>query len=137
MEELLLGTVFTGDELNIIHQKQVGVPVFAAEFHVSALFYGGNQLIGKLIAFDVDNMEVRMIFNNMVGNGVEQMGLAQSAFAVDEKRVIGIGRLGGNSPGSSMGKPVGGAHHEVIKGELLIDGIQIAFFLAPAVIFRQ
>lgn len=59
MEEFLLSAVLTGDELNIVHEKQVGIPILVAELDVVALFQCCNQFIGKLIAFYVDNMEVR------------------------------------------------------------------------------
>ena len=78
-----------------------------------------------------------MILFDVVGNGIEQMGFAQSAFTVDQQRVIGIGRLGCYSPCSGMSKAVRGANHKVVKGELLIDGVKIPFVFILAAIFCQ
>ena len=57
-----------------------------------------------------------------VGDGVEQMGLAQAGFAVDEEGIVALGRLVGHAPGCGVGKLVGGAHHKFVKGVLLRPG---------------
>ena len=121
MEELLLGGFLTGDKLNIIDEEQVAFPVFAPEFDIFAVGNGGNQLIGELVALDVDDVGVGVLLADAVGNGVEQMGLAHTGGTVDKQRIVNLSRGLGYGNGRGMGKPVGGAHHEIIKGELGVE----------------
>ena len=63
-----------------------------------------------------------------VGDGVEQVGLAQTGLPVDVEGVIAVPWIIGHRPGGGMGKFVGGAHHEALKGVLLRSRDQIVFF---------
>ena len=120
MEKFLLGGFLTGDELDIIHQEQVGLPVLAPEFNVPAAFDGVDQFVGELIALDVDDVGVRIFLADAVGDGVEQMGLAHAGRAVDKQRIVYLPRGLGNGNGGGVGKPVGRAHHKIIKGKLRV-----------------
>ena len=126
VEELLLRGGLAADELDVVHQKQVRVPVFFAEFHVFPFPEGNDQLVGELLGADVDDVEVRIILLDPVGNGIEQMGLAQARGAVDEQGVVGGGGLVGDRQSRVVGKPVGGTHHKAVKGELGIEFLLVA-----------
>ncbi len=121
MEKFLLGGFLAGDELNIIHQEQVGFPVFAPELDVPAAFDGVDQLVGELVALDVDDVGVRVFLADAVGDGVEQMGLAHAGRAVDEQGIVHLPRRLGHGNGGGVGKPVGRAYHEIVEGELGIE----------------
>ena len=118
MEKFLLGGFLTGDKLNIIHQEQIRFPVFGAEFDIFTVFNGVNQLVGELVALDVDNVGVGIFLADAVGNGVQQMGLANAGRAIEKQRVVHLTRGLADGNGSGMGKPVGGAHHKIVKGKL-------------------
>ena len=132
VEKFLLGGFLAGDKLDIVNQKQIRFPVLAVEFNVLTGLNGGNQLVGKLVAPDVDNVGVGILLADAVGNGVKQVGLTHAGRAVEKQRVIHLAGMLGHRQCGAVGKPVGGAHHEVIKGEL---GIEIHgggfFILAP------
>ena len=49
---------------------------------------------------------------------MEQVGLAQPGAAVDEQRVVGLGRRLGHGHGGRVGEPVGRADHEPLEGVL-------------------
>ena len=140
MEEFLLGGFLTGDELDIVHQEQVGVSVFVAEFLVAALLQGADQFNGEFIALDIDDVVVGMLGVDLSGNGIEQVGLAQAGGAVDKQGVVGLGRLVGHGDGRRMGEPVGRADNEVIKGELGVIfnklGLSDEFLLLFQLFFR-
>ena len=140
MEEFLLGGLLAGDELDIVDEEQIAFPVLAAEFHVFAAGDGGDQLVGKFIALDVDDVGFRVLPPDAVGDGVEQMGLAHAGGAVDEQGVIHLSGVFGHGDGGAVGEPVGGAHHKIIKGELGVkvhggDGLSLVAegvpFLVP------
>ena len=72
MEEFLLGGFLTGDELHVVDEKKVGFPVFAAEFDIFAVLNGGNQFIGKLVAFDVDDVGVGIFLMRSVCGSIRK-----------------------------------------------------------------
>ena len=118
MEKFLLGGFLAGDKLNIIHEKQVCFPVFAAEFDIFTVFNGVDQLVGELVALDVDNVGVGIFLADTVGDGVEQVSLAHAGRTVDEQGVIHLPRGLGHGDGGGVGEAVRRANHEVIEGEL-------------------
>ena len=56
VEEFFLGGVLTGNKLYIVHQKQICIAVFGAEFYVVTFLHGLDQFIGELVALDVDDI---------------------------------------------------------------------------------
>ena len=127
MEELLLGLLLAGDELHVIHQQQVGLAVFFPHFGGLALPDGVHQLIGQVVALDIGDFGMGVVFPNDVGDGVDQVGLAKAGVSVDEQRVVILGRMVGHRLGGGVSKLVGRAHHESIKGEL-VGGKAVALF---------
>ncbi len=69
---------------------------------------------------------------DLVGDGVQQVGLAQAGLAVDEQGVVGLGGPLGHRLGRRVGEFVGRAHHEPLKGVLLGARQKdiVGFFLA-------
>ena len=84
MEEFLLGLLLAGDKLHIVHQQNVRVAVFVVELQLLALTDGLNQGVGKIIALDVHDFGAGVVLADAVGDGVDQMGLAEAAVAVDQ-----------------------------------------------------
>ena len=118
MKELVLGTFLTGDELDIIDEEQVCLPVLAAELDIFAVLDGLDQLVGELVGPDVDDVGVGVDLADAVGDGVEQMGLAHAGRAVEEQGVIDLARGFGYRQGGAVGEAVTGAHDEIVEGEL-------------------
>ena len=53
-----------------------------------------------------------------MGDGVEEVGLAQSRVAVNEEGIVVLAGSVSHRPGGGAGQLVGGAHHEGLEGEL-------------------
>ena len=85
MEKFLLRGVLARDELDIVHEKEVGVAVFVTELEVLAAADGVDQLVCELVALDVDDVIVRVLALDLVGDGIEQVRLAEAGLAVDEQ----------------------------------------------------
>ena len=79
---------------------------------------GGNQLIGKLVTLYVDNVGIRLVLTNTVGNGIEQMGFAHAGRSVNEQGIIYIAGIFCNGLCRAVGKAVGRADHKAVKGKL-------------------
>ena len=125
MEHLLLGGVPAGDELHVVHEEHVGAPVLLPELRVAPLSDGLDELVGEGVPLDVDHLVLRVVFVDGVGDGVQQVGLAQTGLPIDEQGVIALARVVGHRPGGGVGKFVGGAHHEALEGVLLGAGEEI------------
>ena len=125
MEHLLLGGVPAGDELHVVHEEHVGAPVLLPELRVAPLSDGLDQLVGEGVPLDVDHLVLRVVLVDGVGDGVQQVGLAQAGLPVDEQGVVALARVVGHRPGGGVGKFVGGAHHEALEGVLLGAGEEV------------
>ena len=121
MEKFLLRGFLAGDKLDIIDEEEVRVAVFVAEFVVAALLQGGDELVGELVALDIDDVVAGMIFMHDAGDGIQQMRLAEAGRAVNEQRVIRFRRIVGDRDGRRVRKAVGRADDEIIKRELRVE----------------
>ena len=137
MEELLLGLLLAGDELDIVHQQEGFLLVFIPEFRGSAAPDGLDQFIGEVHALHQHDAALRAETPGLSGDGVEQVGLAQSAVAVDEQGVEGTGRLFRHTAGGGVGHLVLRAHHVGLKGEGLAVGQRVGVVGPHAVIGGQ
>ena len=93
MEHLLLGGVPAGDELDVVHEEDIRRPVFVPELLVLVLPDGLDQFIGEVVALDVGDTGMAVVLPCHMGDGVEQVGLAQARVPVDEQGVIVGGGL--------------------------------------------
>ena len=82
MEKFVLGGVFTGNKLNIVHQEQVCFPVLGAECQVITGFNSGNQLVDELVTLNVNDPGIGIVLSYLVGDGIQQMGFAHTGRAV-------------------------------------------------------
>ena len=119
MEELLLGLYLAGNELYIVHQQYVGLAVFLPELRVAVFPDGGDQLVGEVVALDVYDPGLRPLLPQGVGDGVQQMGLAQPGITIDKQRVVVLAGLLRHRLGRGEGQLVLGPHHVGLKGERL------------------
>ena len=78
-----------------------------------------NEQRHELLGRQVGDPTLRLGFADVPGDGVHQVGLAQTHTAVEEQRVEGdLGALG-HAPGGGVGEFVGLADHEVLEAEAL------------------
>ena len=120
MEEFFLGGLLARDELDVVHQQQVGHAVLHPEVLGAAGADGRDQLVGELLTGDIHDDEVGVGALDLGLDGRQQMGLAEARAAVDEQRVVGTGGVGRNSLRRSKRKLVGRAFDEVLEGEFIV-----------------
>ena len=119
VEELLLGALLAGDELDVVHQQHVRGAVGLAELVGAARLDGGDELVGEGLAVHIHDVELRVVLFDFGGDGGEQVGLAQARLPVDEQRVVSARGIGGHRLGRRVGELVGGAFDEVLEGEVI------------------
>ena len=127
MEKFLLGTLTTGDELNIVDEKQVRFPIFAAKFDILLVLNSVNQLIGELIALDVHHIHIGIVLADLVGNGVKQVGLTHTGRAIQKQRVVGFTGGLSHGDGGTVRHAVGRTDNKAVEGELGIEIHGIGF----------
>ena len=124
MEELLLGALLAGDKLDIVDRQQVGLAVLFLKFGGGAVADGQNQLVGEFLALDVQQPVFGVGLPDPAADGVNQVGLAQSAAAVQKQRVVAFGGVVGHRPGGGVRQAVAGADHEGLEG-ILLFGLEL------------
>ncbi len=104
MEELLLGALLPGKELNVVDQQDNGGSVLPSELVLAALGDRVHKVVGELLAGDIEDSPV--LPRRAAGDGVQEVSLAEAGAAVDEQGVIQLARLLGYSVGGGGGQPV-------------------------------
>ena len=74
--------------MNIVDQKEVGIAIFIAKFKVFAASDGLNEFVRELVALDINDVIIGVLLLDAVGDGIEQMRLAEAGLAIDKQRVI-------------------------------------------------
>ena len=82
VEELLLRTLFAGDELDIIDSKKIRLTVFFLKFGSAARTDGGDQLVGKLFALDIEQLIFGVVAPDLAADGIDEVRFAQTALPV-------------------------------------------------------
>ena len=121
VEELLLSLNLAGYELNVVHEKQIGISVFFTEFKVFAGLNGIDEFISEIVALDIYDIVVGMPFSDTEPYRVKKMGFPKAGIPIDEQRVVLRRKTIGYGFGRGVGHHVGLADHESVKGEGVID----------------
>jgi len=90
VEKLFLGTLLAREELDVVDHQHIGLAVFLAEFHESTVLDGIDELIGELLAGEIDDLGRLLVLEDVVTDSLQEVGLAQAAAAVDEEGVVGL-----------------------------------------------
>ena len=115
MEKFLLGGFLTGDELDIVDEENIRLAVFFTESGVLPTGDGFDQLIGEILAVDVDGVQTRGALKELVGDGVHQMGLTQTGGTVQKQRIVRGGGIVCHRQSRRVGEFIGVTDDEVLK----------------------
>ena len=124
MEELLLRPLLAGDELDVVDEQEVDVPVAPPKLRRAVVADRVDQLVGEPLGGDVDDDHSREQLGALVADRVQEMRLAQADPAVDEEGVVGLrGQLGYCLTGG-LGKLVRGPDDEGVEGVARIQPLR-------------
>jgi hypothetical protein len=115
VEELLLGTLFAGEELDVVEEEKVDGAVAVSEVLGLVVADRADELVGELLRGEVFDANPGVGAGETVADGMEQMGLAETDAAVDEEGVVGGGRELGHGETGRLGELVGGADDEGLE----------------------
>jgi hypothetical protein len=57
VEESLLGLIFSLQELNVVNQQNVNIPIFGLKSRASVVLDGINEVVGELFRGNVTNFD--------------------------------------------------------------------------------
>ena len=79
------------------------------------MFYALDQFIGESFTGYVQDLHFWMVLEDLVPDGIHQMGLAQAGITEKKKGIVGKGRIIGHGHGGRLGETVGIAYDEILK----------------------
>ena len=122
VEELLLGADLALEELDVVDEQDVDVAVGGLERLDRAALERADELVGEGLGGGVEDGEPAAVVAHVVGDRVQEVGLAEPGRAADEQRVVGEpGHLGDGERGG-VGEPVAVADDELVEGEAGVEG---------------
>src|SRR5512139_3616288 len=86
MKKLLLGLLLAGDEVHVVDEQDVNGPIFAPKLLSRLHADRGDQLVGEYLGGNVDDTSA--LCARLASDGLEQMGLAESAAAIQKQGVV-------------------------------------------------
>src|SRR5271154_6598340 len=105
MEELLLGALATGQELDVVEDERVDAAELLLELAHLVAPEGTDQLVHENLGRHEQDPALLITRSpQMMADGGCQMGLAETDTAVDEERIILLTRLIGRGLRRRMGE---------------------------------
>src|SRR6202790_5154602 len=98
VEELFLGAFFSSDELDVIDQQDIDGVETVAETDHAIEADGVDDFDGEFFRADVTEAHRRIALLDGVPDSVHQVGLAHAHTAIEEQRVVSLGRLLSTAP---------------------------------------
>jgi hypothetical protein len=121
VEERLLRLRAALQELDVVDQEDVDVAVACLEGGAAVVGDGVDEVVRELLARDVSDADAGVERLGIVADRVQQVRLAESGVAVDEERVVRLGRCLSHGDRRCMREAVGLADDEVVEGVLRVQ----------------
>ena len=121
MEELFLGGVLAGEELDVIDQQRIDLLELLFELRHGLVGQGFHHRVEELLGAQVQHAHARVVGAHEIAGGVHQMGFAQAGASVKQQRVVGLARILGDLQGHGVAHLVAFADHEVVEGVMTVD----------------
>src|SRR3989344_4228512 len=96
MKKLLLGSFFSGNELNVVDQKYVCLAKLFTETSLGAVLNSLQKFVGKGLAARVHDLLIRIATNNFIADGLKEMGFSKPGCGIEKERVIGTAGILGD-----------------------------------------
>ena len=106
VEELLHRLFLALQELDVVDEEHVDLAVAALERAGLALADRVDEVVGELLGVHVAHPHARVEVLRVVADRVQQVRLAQAGVAVDEQRVVRLGRRLGDRDRGRVREPV-------------------------------
>src|SRR5699024_7806073 len=101
--------------------QYIDFAIFAFEFAGLTFLDRVNDVVGEFLAVDVSHASRGVQVEDVVTDGVQEMGLAESGLPVNDQRVISLAGSFGHGHGSGMREAVGRTDDEVFEDIALVE----------------
>src|ERR1700751_4907445 len=88
VKEFLLRSLLTTEKLNVVDQKNIGLPITLPEFYQITVLDRVDELVDEKLTGDVDHLHVFSFRPDELADGLHEMGLAQTDATVDEEGIV-------------------------------------------------
>ena len=122
VEELLLGRVLAGDELDVVHQEHVELAVAPLELVHPLEAQGVDEIVQEALGREVQHARVGVAAQDLLRDRVHQVRLSEADAAVQEERVVGARGRFGDGARRGVRELVGGADDEGVEREARVPG---------------
>ena len=121
MEEFVLCPLFPRQKLNVVNEHDIGTAVGLPEDIKIPLPNSLDEFIGKLFRRQEDNLGLRVVNQQLLGNRRHQVGFSKSGPTVNEKRIEAPSFTMSHCGTSCVSKLAIVTNYEARKIELWID----------------
>ena len=121
MEELLLRPLLVRQLIDVVDDEEVHVAVPVPEVLQVPPLDGGDEMVGEGFAAQVEYADVGEPRDNLVGDGLHEVRLAQAHGSMDEEGVEGVSRGFHHGLRRRLGQAVRRADDEVLEGVIGIE----------------
>ena len=118
---ILLDAFLAAQKMDVVNQENVNIPEMIPEARQVFPDQGVNILIAEFLAADVFDARLGKALQRFLRDSVQQVGLAQSGRTVNEQRIIGGARRGGNSQASPVRKAAVVSNDKGVKGVAFVE----------------
>ena len=115
MEKFFLDTLFTGKELNVVNEQDVGLAITLAEFNELVVLDPIDELVGELFTGKVGHPCVWALTNHLLSDGMQQVGLAKSYSSIKEQGIVGFTRRLSNGKSGAVSHSIIGSNDKGVK----------------------
>src|SRR5262249_16090656 len=130
VEKLLLDALLALDELDVVDEKDIDVPVTSFEGDFAVIAERVDEVVGELFGGNVLDPHTGEQTLGVVPGGMKQVSLAEAGFAPNEQGVVGPRWGFGDRERSGVSKPIRGADDEGVECVALV---QVDAFELPGV----
>jgi hypothetical protein len=121
VEELLLRALFAGQELDVVDEQHVHVPVFVPERQHLGVLDRVDHLVHEPLGRHVRDARAGARAQRGVADGLQQVRLAEAGAAEDEQRVVDAARVLGDGEAGGVREAVAAADDEAVERQAWIE----------------
>ena len=116
MEELLLGALLVGEELDVIDEQGIDAAVVTLELFNGVVLQRFHHVLHEPLGVHIDDFRIFFALLDGIANGVQQVGFTQTGTAIEEQRVVSATRIVRHLTGRRTGQLVGLTLDEILEG---------------------
>ena len=139
VKEFLLRAVSPAQEMDVVDDQHVHVPIAVAELLHVAVLDGLDELVDEAVAAQIKNPRFGLMFQKFLADCLKQMAFAEPDTAMNEQRVVGFAGLLGDRDRRRVRQTIAWPGHKIFKRVIGIQrqgGVALVEHTAPVEIFK-